>query len=138
MNHKNFYLSIAILLVVAVFTFYQLANTETAREEVVATPVDDAAIHASHSATVDYDVPGGSHRVEFTIAVDEAGLIQKVTAFDVTDPDHQGNVDKFADAVTVILAGKKLDELEAIDKVGTSSLTTWAFNDSLAKIQEQL
>ena len=139
-NKKNIVLSfllIVMAIIVILFTTYRIFKTDyPATYQNI--PSEEAAILRELRSTVTYTVPGGSHTVDFSIAVDDAGIIQKVSGFDVTDPGHQGSIDKFSTALTTTIQGKKLNELEAVDKVGTSTLTTDAFNVSLTGIKEQL
>jgi len=134
---KNVSLLIAALVFMALFAiFYQVltkpSDVETESE------MAEVAIVRELSSTVSYDVPGGSHTVRFTVGVDEDGVIGRVSGTDTTDPEHQANVDKFATALTTMIKGKKLSELDAVDMVGSSSLTTAAFNEALADIRAQI
>lgn len=134
---KNVSLLIAALVFMALFAiFYQVltkpSDVETESE------MAEVAIVRELSSTVSYDVPGGSHTVRFTVGVDEDGVIDRVSGTDTTDPEHQANVDKFATALTTMIKGKKLSELDAVDMVGSSSLTTAAFNEALADIRAQI
>lgn len=126
-----------VLVAVAVAVFY-LIEGERARDAVQSESEEEAAYHQTLSDTVVYEIPDGSHTIEFTVALDEAGVIQRVRGTDVTDPEHQDSIDEFVEVVNTRVVGKPLAELEAIDKVGTSSLTTAAFNESLANLQAQL
>lgn len=138
LNARTTVISSALILVAVVSVVYYLIQGEQAREAATEETPEEAAYHRTLSHTVEYDVPGGSHTIAFSIGLDESGVIQNVEGIDVTDPDHQDNVDTFVENVNTMIVGKKLSELDAIDKVGTSSLTTDAFNESLANIQTQL
>lgn len=133
---KNMSLLVAALVFMALFAiFYQVL---TKPSDVETESAAEVAIVRELSSTVSYDVPGGSHTVRFSIGVDDNGVIGQVTGKDTTDPSHQGNVDKFATTLTTMIKGKKLSELKSVDMVGSSSLTTAAFNEALADIRTQL
>lgn len=138
MYSKKTIIALVVLVAIAAIAYYQITGNETARQAVDSESAEEVAIYENYSATVDFEYPGGSHTVEFTFVVDGDGMIEKVTALEVNDPSAQERIDAFAESVTPIVAGKKLSELGAVDKVGTSSLTTDAFNESLEKVQEQL
>lgn len=143
MDGKTVVIALALLVAVVSFAYYQLTGSESARQTVVTESTKEATVQEALSATVDFDYPGGTHRVVFNIAVDDAGTITKVTAVDLDDPDNQDisnpyPVNVFAEKLTTVVAGKKLSELEAVDKVGISSLTTEAFNEGLEKIQQKI
>lgn len=134
---RNMSLVIAALLFMALFAiFYQVlikpSDVDTGTE------ATEVAIVRELSSTVSYDVPGGSHTVRFTVGVDEDDVIGRVSGTDTTDPEHQANVDKFATTLTTMIKGKKLSELDTVDMVGKSSLTTAAFNEALAAIRTQI
>lgn len=134
---KNVSLLVAALVFMALFAiFYQVLTKPSDVDS--GTEAAEVAIVRELSSTVSYDVPGGSHTVRFSIGVDDNGVIGQVTGKDTTDPSHQGNVDKFATTLTTMIKGKKLSELKSVDMVGSSSLTTAAFNEALADIRTQL
>lgn len=139
MRNKNTIITVIVLLVAAGFIFYRQALTElvTRDAETVQVAEEQANLRELQD-TVTYEVPGGTHTIKFSIFVDDAGNIQNFTALDTTDPDHQQQVNEFYMTLGPKIKGKKLSELEAIDKVGTSSLTTGAFNIALANIKTQL
>ncbi len=133
---KNLFITLALITVVG-FVAFRVFQSDEASNEVVPVP-EEVAMLREYSATNSYDIPGGSHTLTFTISVNDAGEIQSVKGLDLTDPEHQVRVDEFSETVTTIIKGKKLSELEAIDKVGTSSLTTDSFNVALADIKAQI
>ncbi|MDP2838190.1 MAG: hypothetical protein Q8O53_02855 [Candidatus Moranbacteria bacterium] len=86
-----------------------------------------------------YDNPAGGDEVGFTLTVDEEGAITDVVV-DVlaTNPTSRMRQQAFASELPQALKGKKLRDLEAIDKIGGSSLTTKAFNEALPEMKSQL
>ena len=140
LTKKNIALSsilIVTALLIILFTTYRIFKTDypTTYEN---TPSEEAVGSRELSSIVSYDIPEGSHIIEFTITIDDDGIIQKVSGLDLTAPEKQSSIDKFSATLTTTIQGKKLSELEAVDKVGTSSLTTNAFNESLTNIKAQL
>lgn len=92
---------------------------------------------ATHTAN--YTSPAGAEEVGFTIMVDKAGVITGATTNVLaTAPISKMRQESFAKELPAAITGKKLSDLEKIDKVGGSSLTTNAFNDSLAKLKAQI
>lgn len=136
-KRRNATLAVAALVFMALFALFYQVLTQPADIE-NNSEVAEVAIIRELSSTVSYDVPGGSHTIKFTVGLDDAGRIGLVTGTDVTDPEHQANVDKFAKTLTTMIKGKKIDDLEAVDMVGSSSLTTAAFNEALTNIKAEL
>lgn len=90
------------------------------------------------SSTVTYEVPGGTHEVTFAVLVDQDGIVGDTDAVDVLDVSHKANLDKFSGELIKVIEGKKLSDIGAVDKIGSSSLTTNAFNEALPEIKSQL
>lgn len=92
----------------------------------------------SKTATVktSYKNPGGADDVAFSITVDASGVITtasiEVLAKNPTSIKRQ---EAFATDFPAAIQGKKISELNAIDRVGGSSLTTASFNASLAQLK---
>lgn len=137
MDRKNILISLAVIVVVVgLIAYQQFAQNEAAPVEV--STVQRQEVVREVRSEVEYEIPGGSHTVDFIIALDEEGVITDVNANDLLDPDHQVRMEEFAMTLKPQLVGRKLSELEAVDRVGTSSLTTDAFNQALADLQAQL
>src|SRR3989344_5070978 len=91
------------------------------------------------SVTTHYNNPGGVDDVSFTLVVDDSGVITKAeTGILAQGSTAKMRQESFAAAFPAVLVGKKLSEIEKVDRVGGSSLTTNAFNASLPKLKEQL
>ncbi len=135
-KQKLFLLAAALVFMALFAIFYQVLTKPSDVDNGI--EVAEVAIVRELSSTVSYDVPGGSHTVRFTVGIDEDGVIGNVSGVDTTDPEHQANVNKFAVALTTMIKGKKLDELKEVDMVGSSSLTTAAFNEALTDIRSQI
>lgn len=90
------------------------------------------------SAEKEYKTPSGSDNVGFSAVIDAEGVIVdtsvRVLANNEISKKRQA---AFAEALPLAIKGKKLSELSAIDTVGGSSLTTRAFNESLAELKLQ-
>lgn len=100
--------------------------------------MSDQGMHVVTDAT-SYSNPGGSDEVSFTVTVDGAGVITKAeTGVLAKNPTSKMRQESFAAALPAAIVGKKLSELSNIDRVGGSSLTTNAFNASLAKLKSQI
>lgn len=132
---KAFITSLALLAAVALVSyrvvqleFFDWTKGTPAGEEIV--------LLKELSGMNTYSVPGGSHTLKFILLVDTEGTIKGVKGLDLTAPDHQSKVDEFSESVLAIINGKKLSDLNEIDRVGTSSLTTNAFNAALLEIKK--
>lgn len=91
------------------------------------------------SAVVSYEVPGEKFdHLRFVVTLDATGAIERIQTLDAETNEIPEKKKDFNDEVNVILKGKKLSELSAIDKVGKSTLTTMAFNEALDKLKAQL
>jgi hypothetical protein len=85
-----------------------------------------------------YESPAGAEEIGIVLFVDESGIITnaeaEVMAENTTSKFRQQS---FADGLSEAVVGIDIAELENIDRVGGSSLTTNAFNQSIATLQEQ-
>lgn len=141
---------IALVVLVGVFAYYQFAKDffQSDKREMGSsadtTPpvkkVEELAVGMREvSGTVSYETPnGGTDNLRFVVTVDKDGIIQSVQTLDAETNEVPEKKKEFNAEVNVILKGKKLSELTAIDKVGKSSLTTKAFNDSLDQLKAAL
>ena len=84
-----------------------------------------------------YQTPQGTDNVRFTVTLDTAGLITDIKVLNVEDPGNK-HVEEFNQLLLQKIQGKKLADLNAIDKVGTSTLSTDAFNTALEGFKMQL
>lgn len=86
-----------------------------------------------------YTSPAGEEQVEFKLTVDSTGMIVGAdTVVMGKAPISKVRQEAFKKDFPSVVVGKKLAELEKIDRVGGSSLTTGAFNAAISKLQEQL
>lgn len=137
-------LLIALVVLVSVFVYYRYAKEAfRAKEEEISSlavrQTGDVTGLKEVSAEVTYDTPGDyPDHLRFVVVVDAAGTIQSIRTLDAETGEEPAKKKEFNDQINVILKGKKLSELSAIDKVGKSSLTTDAFNEALPKLQAAL
>jgi hypothetical protein len=86
-----------------------------------------------------YTSPGGPETIEFTIVVDNEGVITEAKAVPQgTNPTTKIRQGAFAAEVGKVMVGKNLNEITKVDRIGGSSLTTGAFNTFLAAAKAQL
>jgi NifU-like protein involved in Fe-S cluster formation len=98
-----------------------------------------SAVAKEVSVTTTYKSPAGEDRVGFTLTVDANGVVTGAKTQVMTDHEiSKKRQQAFADGLPAAIKGKKLSELTSIDRVGGSSLTTGAFNQSLAQLKSQL
>lgn len=89
--------------------------------------------------TQTYQSPAGPEEVGFSIVVDDTGTISEVSVENKAKaPISITRQDAFKAEIEAAVVGKKLSELEKIDRVGGSSLTTGAFNAFLTEAKEQV
>lgn len=85
-----------------------------------------------------YQTPEGPEVVNFIITMD--GDTIKNVSLDIK-PKHGESKEyqtKFANGINGIVAGKKLSEIEALDRVTGSSLTPKAFNKAIEKLKADI
>lgn len=132
---------VALVVVVSVFVYYRYAKDilQVGKQEEAATQSKAVATSKEVSAVVTYATPGDEPDVlRFVVTVNAEGMIQNIQTLDAETNEIPAKKKEFNDQINVILAGKKLSELTAIDKVGKSSLTTTAFNSALGDLQKAL
>lgn len=143
MKMKKSLTIIAIAVIVAAITYYlYISNTLQSviggRAAQGTTELNGTAAKEV-SATATYETPGGSDTVRFTLGLDTQGTVVSVKSSDALKNDEVSTqLAKFSENLLLVIKGKKLSELKAVDKVGTSSLTTAAFNTALSQLQAQL
>lgn len=134
-------LVLAIALLAGIFTYYRFAAITFEpykNEEEVLPSTSRESIAKEVSALSRYMTPKEVEDVvKFIVSVDARGSIVEVRA-EVLENANVKKTQEFARELSVIIKGKKLSELTAIDKVGTSSLTTEAFNEILDDLKSQL
>lgn len=110
------------------------------RDEDSTPPVNevDFAFSREMSVVRTHEVPGGEDVVRFTVYIDDGGLIVGTRARGEFDPSSDTKLEEFSENLLLVIKGKKLADLEEVDRVGTSSLTTEAFNDSLGELKAQI
>lgn len=90
------------------------------------------------SVRTSYDTPAGSNDIGFSVVVDEDDIIRDASVEVLaTHEISRMRQQSFAKELPEILKGKKLHELQALDLVGESSLTTKAFNESLDALRSK-
>lgn len=132
-------IAIVVLVVALVYYRYFLKTPQTNVDESSTQATNELNITPSKevSTIATYKVPDGEDIVKFTVTLDNQGVIMGVNAEDVPKKENV-NLDKFTQNLLVVIKGKKLSELNNVDKVGTSSITTDAFNKALTELKSQL
>ena len=141
MNKKNIII-VAVVVSIAVVVYYRAEIATFARENVYSFIVreNNLAMLREVSVTTTYTVPDGEDTERFSVFLDNDGVVVVVTAANIAEPEEesQTHVREFAYSLTKMIKGKKLSELGPVDKVGSSSLTTAAFNAALPDLQAQI
>jgi hypothetical protein len=110
-------------------------NTQEAQKTDLVAPQNGKVL----TATTSYKNPSGMDEVGFKVVVDSNGTITdgevQVLAENRNSKMFQEN---FSKGFPTAVRGKKISDLESIDRVGGASLTTKAFNESLGKLKSEL
>ena len=138
MKKRNLIIAIVILAMMLIVGYGMLTAKQTTEQDAVAPAIDEKAIYRELKSVVEYEAPGIIHKVEFSIFIDEDGIIQDVNATELAHEGYEEKLGSFSDKLTATIQGKKLTELEAVDKVGTSSITTQGFNEALEDIKTKI
>ncbi|TXH01332.1 MAG: hypothetical protein E6P95_01970 [Candidatus Moraniibacteriota bacterium] len=119
-------------------------QTQTAPAAVSETP-KEATSGMTEQATrtlrveTSYQTPAGTDPVAFSLSVDAAGVITDAKTEVLTEHAiSKMRQEAFAAEFPMAVKGKKLSELAALDRVGKSTLTTNAFNQSIDALRAQL
>jgi hypothetical protein len=128
--------AVVIITTLGFIGYRQFAPVEALREEAPVTK--EEPIIREISTVISYEAPGKTDTVQFSIFVDESNVIQNVVTVDLNDPKHTEKLKEFSANLLTVIKGKKLNELENVDRVGTSSLTTDAFNAGLEALKAQV
>lgn len=91
------------------------------------------------STIAKYQSPAGEEQVGFTLVVDDAGVIVDGKT-DVLGkaPTSILRQEAFSKEFVTAVKGKKLKDLNKVDRIGGSSLTTGAFNKALTELKSQV
>lgn len=131
---------IAVVIVLSVFVYYRYAVKvfqANKNEETVAEVVQSGSKEVSATAT--FDTPGDyAENLRFIVTVDDRGIITGVKTVDAATNEVPEKKMEFNQGLSVVIKGKKLSELTAVDKIGKSSLTTTAFNSVIDQLKSQL
>lgn len=131
--------SVIIVVTVAVYLREVAKVLQSWRPEVV--PTTEVAMQKPKevSAVAAYDVNEEvSHEARFTLGLDADGAITSVSLVENPTGVASDKQKEFAGKLEVVIKGKKLSELSAVDRIGTSSYTTNAFNSVIDKLKAQL
>lgn len=91
------------------------------------------------SVETSYTSPAGEETVSFALTVDESGVITDASSgIFAENPVSVTRQTSFSENIAEAVVGKNINELEDVDRIGGSSLTTGAFNASLEDLRAQL
>ncbi|MEK9151614.1 MAG: hypothetical protein AAB547_03200 [Patescibacteria group bacterium] len=139
--HKGIVL-IAVVIVLSVFIYYRYAAKvfQASKNEEAVLMTESVPVGSKEvSAVATFDTPGDyAEHLRFIVTVDTQGVIESVKTVDAATNEIPEKKIEFNDGLLVVIKGKKLSELTAIDNVGKSSLTTAAFNSVIDQMKAQL
>lgn len=92
-----------------------------------------------YTTQTSYKVPSGTEKIEFMVTVDDNGLITDVDYKSLGEPNPTSVKQQasFGANIDALVVGKKVLEVEAVDRVGTSSLSSGAFFKALESLESQ-
>ncbi|MFZ2187559.1 MAG: FMN-binding protein [Candidatus Moraniibacteriota bacterium] len=133
---------IALVVLVSVFVYYRYATkilqVNKGKEAIPTTEVLPVA-SKKVSAVVSYMVTEDKKdTLRFALTLDKQGIITEVATLDAETNEVPEKKKPFNEQVSVMIVGKKLSELSAIDNVAKSTLTTNAFNSVVDQLKAQL
>jgi hypothetical protein len=76
--------------------------------------------------------------LRFVVTVDREGIITDVLTLDLATNEIPEKKKQFNEGLIVAIKGKKMSELGPVDKIGTSTYTTGAFNGVIDELKSQL
>lgn len=92
----------------------------------------------TYTTTSTYDTAEGQESNVFTITIVD-GTIKSLDVGITTQTKASIKYQTdFAKNISSLVVGKKLSELQGIDRVSGASLTTAAFNDAISRLQKEL
>lgn len=141
-KHISLFVVSAVIVIGLVYFKYQAGFLEKSQGTTPAEPIvkkDEGTSEQLRevSANASYTAPGGEHTDRFTLFLDNGGLVRGTKVTDTLEPgsEHELYLAKFAQELLVKIEGKKLSELQQVDRVSSSSLTTTAFNEALTTLR---
>jgi hypothetical protein len=84
------------------------------------------------------EVLGEEDVILFSVLIDANEQIVNIKARGYYDTSLNEKLEEFTEGLLLAVKGKKLSELENVDKIGKFSLTTKAFNNSLEDLKSQI
>ena len=139
-NKKCFYIAVVVILAALAFYLYSAGKLPGYRNEDTSGVMSESSVVFAREISVEttYPVPGKEDVERYTMFLDEDGLIVDFKAEGVFDSSLNKKLGEFSEGLLLVIKGKKLSDLEEVDKIGTSTLTTDAFNASLSEFKSQL
>lgn len=132
---------IVAVLLISVFVYFGYVTKVLQERNGGVVPIAEAPATGSKkvSAEVKYMATEDKEDfLRFVLTLDKQGNITEVATLDAKTDEVPEKKKEFNEQLTVVIKGKKLSELSAIDKVGTSTLTTKAFNSVIDQMKAQL
>jgi len=135
---------VSFFVFLSVFAFYWYATrilridinkNDDVVPVVTVVPVESRKVSAVATYMVTEDKQDS---LRFVVTVDKDGIITDLTTLDAKTGDVSEKKKPFNEQVSVMIKGKKLSELTAIDNVAKSTLTTKAFDGVIDQLKAQL
>lgn len=134
-------IAIVVVLSAAVYYWYateilniKLDNDDTAPSVVAVIPESRKLTAVKkYMATADKE-----DTLRFVVTVDREGIITDILTLDPETNEIPEKKKEFNKGLAIVIKGKKMSELGPVDKVGTSTYTTDAFNAVIDTLKAQL
>lgn len=133
---------IAVVVLISVFVYYRYAvkilqvnkgENETPVTDMLPVGAKKVSAVVKYMATEDKE-----DELRFVVTVDKSGIITELATLDAKTNEVPEKKIAFNQQASVMIVGKKLSELSAIDNVAKSTLTTAAFNSVIDQLKAQL
>ena len=133
---------VAVVVVISIFVYYRYAvkilqankgENETPATDMLPAGAKKVSAVVSYMATEDKE-----DTLRFVVTIDKEGLITELATLDAKTNEVPEKKIAFNQQASVMIVGKKLSELSAIDNVAKSTLTTAAFNSVVSQLKAQL
>ncbi len=139
MKTKKSALLIGLVVLVGTFAYYRYAKDVFGVPRNVMAPSPEMVGTKELSAVVTYDAyEGKMDTLRFVVRVNSDGVIEEIQTLDAATNEVPEKKKEFNGEVNTLLRGKKLKEIDKVDKVAKASLTTAAFNKALGDLKAGL
>lgn len=133
----------AVVLSVFVYYWYatQILGVKIDTDDSTAVPVTGVTVPESRKLTAIKKYMATEDKedtLQFVVTVDREGVITDVLTLDAETKKVPEKKKAFNEGLMTVIKGKKMSDLGPVDKIGTSTYTTDAFNSVIDILKAQL